>query len=149
MIHGVVITPLRQIIDERGKIMHFMRADDPGFDRFGEVYLSQVNPGAIKAWHLHRVLNLNYVCVIGRIKMVIYDARDDSPTNGELMEVFIGPENYQRVSVPHGVWNGFKGISLEPALVANCATIPHDPGEITRLDPFAKTIPYDWAIRHG
>jgi len=34
------------------------------------------------------------------------------------------------------------------SLVANCATIPHDPGEIDRLDPLSSTIPYDWALKH-
>jgi len=149
MIQGVTLSPLRQIVDERGKIMHFMRSDDPGFSKFGEVYFSQVMPGAIKAWHIHKVMDLNYVCVVGRIKMVLYDDRAGSLTKGELMEIFIGPENYQRVHVPHGVWNGFKGVSSEPALVANCATSAHDPAEIERLDPFSKAIPYDWAIKHG
>jgi dTDP-4-dehydrorhamnose 3,5-epimerase len=47
------------------------------------------------------------------------------------------------------IWNGFKGIGSETALVANCATIAHDPTEGERRDPFDATIPYDWAIRHG
>ena len=149
MIAGVSVTPLRQIVDERGKIMHFMRKDDPSFDKFGEVYFSQVMPGAIKAWHLHTEMDLNYAVVSGRIKLVLYDPRDGSATRGELMELFLSPENYQRVHVPHGVWNGFKGVGTEAALVVNCATIPHDPGEIKRMDPFDKSIPYDWSLKHG
>ena len=35
MIAGVTVRPLRQIPDERGKIMHMLRQDDPGFQRFG------------------------------------------------------------------------------------------------------------------
>jgi dTDP-4-dehydrorhamnose 3,5-epimerase len=65
------------------------------------------------------------------------------------MEIFLGPENYQRVHVPHGVYNGFKSVGPEPALVANCASLPHDPAEISRLDPFDKSIPYDWSLKHG
>lgn len=149
MIDGVVITPLKQILDERGKIMHFMRADDPEFNAFGEVYFSQVVPGAIKAWHIHRDMELNYVVPVGRIKMVLYDAREDSKTKGELMEIFLGPENYQRVKVPPKVWNGFKGIGLEPALVANCASHGHTKDEIDRMDPFDPAIPYDWSLKHG
>ena len=37
MIDGVVIKPLRRIVDERGKIMHMLRNDDPGFESFGEI----------------------------------------------------------------------------------------------------------------
>ena len=148
-IDGVRVTPRRQIVDERGKVMHMLRADDPEFEQFGEVYFSAVNPGAIKAWHLHTRMTLNYVCVHGLIKLVLYDGRDESPTSGARMELFLGPESHQLVSVPPGVWNGFKGIAGEPSIVCNCATIPHDPGEIQRMPPDWAEIGYDWAIRHG
>ncbi len=149
MIEGVVITPLRQIPDERGKIMHMMRCDDPQFERFGEIYFSGVYPGAIKAWHVHREMTLHYAVVIGMIKFVLYDARPGSPTHGELQEIFMGEQNYCRVRVPPGVYNGFKGMGTEMALVANCPTLPFDANEIERLDPFSTAIPYNWEIRHG
>ena len=38
-------------------------------------------------------------------------------------------------------------MGIEVAVVANCATIPHDPDEISRLDPFDPSIPYDWRLR--
>lgn len=148
MIDGVKITPLRQILDERGKIMHMLRNDSPGFQGFGEIYFSCVNPGAIKAWHIHKRMTLNYAVTHGNIKFVLFDARPESPTKGRLQEVFLGPDNYQLVTVPPMVWNGFKGIGLQTAIVANCATIPHDPDEIDRLDPFDPSIPYDWEIKH-
>jgi len=150
VIEGVVVQPLRQIPDERGKVMHMLRASDPHFTGFGEIYFSMVYPGAIKAWHLHRKMVLNYAVPHGRIKMVLYDPRERSKTHGELQELFLGPDHYVLVQVPAGVWNGFKGIGVEPALVANCASIPHDPDEIVRMDPFQNdVIAYDWSLRHG
>lgn len=148
-IQGVRVTPLRRIPDERGMILHMLRADAPHFERFGEIYFSAVYPGAVKAWHIHREMTLNYAVPHGMIKFVLYDERPDSPTRGQLMELFIGEANYVLVTVPPGVWNGFKGIGDTMALVANCATLPHDPGEIDRLDPLDNHIPYDWALRHG
>jgi dTDP-4-dehydrorhamnose 3,5-epimerase len=149
VIDGVEIHPLRQIPDERGKVMHMLRADDPHFHQFGEIYFSVVEVGAIKAWHLHERMTINYAVPYGRIKLVIYDDRDESPTKGELEEIFLGEANYSLVTVPPFVWNGFKGIGEHAAIVANCATIPHDPDEIVRLHPFSEKIPYDWAIKHG
>ena len=149
MIDGVVVTPLRQIPDERGKIMHMLRSDDPQFERFGEIYFSMVYPGAIKAWHLHTKMTLNYAVVAGMVKLVLYDPRPSSPTKGEVQEIFLGEQNYARVKIPPGIYNGFKGVGTIPAIVANCATIPHDPAEIQRLDPFSKDIPYSWDLRHG
>lgn len=148
MIEGVKITPLRQIADERGAILHMLRSDAPHFEQFGEIYFSMVYPGVIKGWHIHECMTLNYAVPIGMIKLVLFDERETSPTKGELMELFIGERNYQLITVPPGVWNGFKGAGLASALVANCATIPHDPEEIRRMDPLDNHIPYNWALRH-
>ena len=149
MIEGVKITPRRQIPDERGKIMHMLRADDENFTAFGEIYFSGVYPGAIKAWHIHEKMILNYTVPQGMIKLVLYDDREASPTKGELQEIFLGRDNYCLVTIPPLVWNGFKGLGNEMSLVANCASIPHDPAEIRRKSPFDPSIPYDWGIRHG
>ena len=149
MIDGVQIVPLRQIVDERGKVMHMLRADAAHFRAFGEIYFSVVNPNAIKAWHIHKKMTLNYAVPVGQIKFVLYDDRSESPTRGKFQEIFLGPDNYNLVVVPPLIWNGFKGIGAVPALIANCATISHDPTEIDRKDPFDPAIPYDWALRHG
>ena len=149
MIEGVEIIPLKQITDERGKIMHMLREDDKHFEKFGEIYFSVVYPGVVKGWHVHKKMNLNYAVVSGTIKLVLYDRREDSKTKGSLMELFVGESNYVLVKVPHGVVNGFKGIGTKPAIIANCATEPHDPEEIIRIDPFDKSIPYNWGLKHG
>ena len=65
------------------------------------------------------------------------------------MELFVGDPHYVLVTVPPLVWNGFKGVGTAPAIVANCATVPHDPTEIERLDPWSPRIPYSWDVRHG
>jgi dTDP-4-dehydrorhamnose 3,5-epimerase len=148
-INGVIVKPLRKIPDERGVIMHMLRRDDPEFQEFGEIYFSAVYPGAIKAWHIHTKITLNYAVVAGMIKLVLYDNRPQSPTRGLLQELFMGESNYCLVRVPPLVVNGFKGIGDKMAIVANCATLPHDPAEIQRLDPFTKDIPYDWSLKHG
>lgn len=149
MIDGVLITPLRKIPDERGAIFHMMRCDDPHFERFGEIYFSMVYPGAIKAWHIHSKMTLNYAVVVGMIKLVLYDDRPQSRSKGEILEIFLGDANYCRVTIPPGIYNGFKGIGTQPAIVANCASIPHDPTEIQRVDPLGGHIPYEWGIRHA
>jgi dTDP-4-dehydrorhamnose 3,5-epimerase len=146
-IDGVGIYPLKQICDERGKVMHMLRRDDAHFQEFGEIYFSTIYPGVVKGWHLHSRMTLNYAVVVGMIKLVLFDDRETSPTRGRIQEVFLGVDNYVLVTVPFGVWNGFKGIGAQTAIVANCATIPHEAGEISRLDPFNNHIPYDWAIQ--
>ena len=144
MIDGVVVTPLRQILDERGKIMHMLKATDPHFEAFGEIYFSVAYPGVVKGWHIHSRQVQNYAVVSGEIRLVMYDQRDGSPSRGQVQELRLGGENYNLVRIPTGVYNGFKALGTEPAMVANCATVPHEPDEISRLDPDDESIPYDW-----
>ncbi len=149
MLDGVQLVPLRRISDERGMVMHMLRNDDPHFTEFGEIYFSVVYPGVIKGWHLHSRMTINYAVVDGSIKLVLYDQRKSSPTYQRIQEIVFGQVNYQLVRVPPGVVNGFTAVGGQRALVANCADIPHDPNEITRIDPFTPTIPYDWRLQHG
>lgn len=144
MIEGVVLKDLNVLSDERGKVMRMLRCDDEHFEKFGEIYFSIVYPGKVKGWHLHKRMIQHYAVPEGMIKLVLYDDRQDSPTKGKLTELFVGENNYILVKIPPGVWNGFRGEGDKPALIANCATIPHDAEEIVRLDPWSKKIPYDW-----
>ena len=149
MIDGVRVTPLRKIPDERGMVMHMLRSDAPHFERFGEIYFSVAYPGVVKGWHRHTRMTLNYAVVAGMIKLALYDDRPGSPSHGQVQDLFMGEHNYCLVTIPPMVWNGFKAIGAGPSIVANCATLPHDPAEMERADPRAGRIPYDWARQDG
>jgi dTDP-4-dehydrorhamnose 3,5-epimerase len=149
MIDGVAVVPLRRISDERGTVFHMLKRTDPHFKEFGEIYFSSIYPGVVKGWHLHERMTINYACIAGEIKVVLFDERGSSRTKGEVQTIYLGPANYALATVPPGVWNGFMNVGTVEAIVANCATIPHDPTEIRRLDPHANHIPYDWARKNG
>jgi len=147
VIDGVTVVPLRRIPDERGTVHHMLKRTDPYFIQFGEIYFTTIYREVVKGWHRHREMTLNYACIWGRIKLVLFDDREGSSTRNELNEHFLGPDDYSLVVIPPGVWNGFKGMA-ETSVVANCCTHPHDPARSDRLDPFVNEIPYDWALRH-
>lgn len=148
MIEDVIVHNLRKILDERGMIMHMLRCDDPHFEQFGEIYFSTAYPGVIKGWHEHTKQTQNYAVIQGMIKLVLYDNRTDSPTYKELMEIFTGEDNYQLIRIPTGVINGYKTIGTKVAIVANCATLPHQPDEMVRYDPLGDKVPYKWDLVH-
>lgn len=149
MIDGVIIKQLKKIPDERGAIYHMLRKDDENFKGFGEIYFSSIYPNIIKGWHLHTKMTLNYAVIQGIIKLVLFDGRKGSKTNGEIMEIFLGEENYCLVTIPPGIWNGFKGVGVKTAIVANCADMPHDPKEIKRMNPEdTSIINYNWATKN-
>lgn len=146
-IDGVVIRPLSVIPDERGAIMHGVRADNL-LNSFGEVYFSKIYQDAIKAWHVHESLILNYICVFGQVKLVLHDLRDTSPTQGQTQEIFMGMDNYCLVHIPPGIANGTKGIWGPYSLVCNVASEAHNPAiKYRRIHPDEGVIPYDWSRR--
>jgi len=149
VIEGVKVTRLAQFHDERGKVMQMLRADSELFQSFGEIYFSTIHPGAVKAWHRHKLMTLNYAVVFGQIKFILFDDRPGSSTKGEIQELYVSPENYYLVTVPPMIWNGFKAVGDKEAIVANCASIPHQPEEIERLPADSREIPYFWDLRHG
>ena len=144
MIHDVVITELKQIHDARGKVMRMIDVESPTFVGFGSIYFSCVYPKKIKAWHLHKAMTLNYAVPVGRIRLVLYDSRINSPTYGELQEIIMGTESYCLVTVPPYIWNGFKGEGDKMSVVANCASIVHSDDEIVRIKLNDPSIPFEW-----
>ena len=144
-IDGVLVTGLRQVVDERGAVLHHMRNDAPEFTTFGECYFSEMIPGAVKAWKRHSEQTQHLAVPIGRVRFVIYDDRELSPTNGSLEVVELGrPDHYNRLRIPKGLWYGFTCLSNQPALIANCTDEPHDPTDTELRAEHDPRIPYHW-----
>ncbi len=151
MINGVKVKQLRAIPDERGRLMEILRADDPEFIKFGQVYMTTVRPGVVKAWHHHRKQTDNMAVVSGLAKIVLYDGRDGSPTHGEVNEFFVGEHNPILVQIPNGVYHGMKGVGDREAIIVNTVTEPynHEKPDEFRVHPHDNDIPYDWAQKDG
>jgi len=149
MIQGVELFPKKKLIDERGAIFHMLRNDDPEFQQFGEIYFSKIHPNVVKAWHHHARMTLNYFVVVGSIQLGLWDGRKNSPTYGKSQTIFLDEQYSQLALVPPGVWNGFKGLGTGSSIVANAATEPHDPQEITRKAWDDAMFSYTWETKNG
>ncbi|MCS7280534.1 MAG: dTDP-4-dehydrorhamnose 3,5-epimerase family protein [Desulfobacterota bacterium] len=151
MIEGVKVKKLTVIPDERGRLMEILRCDDEIFKKFGQIYLTTTYPGVVKAWHYHMIQDDYVACIKGMIKLVLYDAREGSPTKGEINEFYIGDYNFSLVVVPKMVYHGWKCISESEALIINIPTEPYNrenPDEY-RIHPHLNDIPYRWDRRDG
>ena len=115
--------------------MHMLRSDSPIFEKFGEIYFSTIFKDKIKAWHLHKEATLNYACVFGKVKLVLFDDRQKSETQGLYQEIVLSLENYSLITIPPNIWNGFKGLNNDHSIIANCLNLPHNESEMVRLDP--------------
>lgn len=151
MIQGVKTKKLRVIPDERGRLMEILRADDELFIQFGQVYMTTTYPNVVKAWHKHEKQTDNIACLVGMLKLALYDGRPDSPTYGEINQFYLGVHNPLLVQIPPGVYHGWMCVSQEEAVVINIPTETYNyesPDE-QRLDPHSNEIPYDWKRRDG
>ena len=129
IIEGVILTPLKQIVNPKGDLYHALKKSDNGYKSFGEAYFSTVIKDEIKGWKKHTVMVLNLIVPIGAVKFIIYDDRIDSSTKNQFFSLILSQENYQRLTVPAGVWMAFKGIGEDLNMLLNIASIEHDPSE--------------------
>lgn len=146
MIKGVKIKKLKVNIDNRGRLMEILRCDDAIFLKFGQVYITTVKPGIIKAWHLHKRQTDNFVCIVGKVRLALYDNRRNSPTFKEVNEFILDSQKPKLVQIPNLVYHGIKGISKIESSIINIPTRPFNrkkPDEF-RLDAFDNDIPYNW-----
>jgi len=143
-IEGIKITPLKIIKDHRGSVMHMIRNDNEVFEEFGEIYFSTIFENKVKAWHLHKEATLNYACVFGKVKLVLFDERKTSKTYGEYQELLLSLDNYSLITIPPNIWNGFKGMNKESSIIANCLNLPHNEKEMVRLEIDDMRFNYKW-----
>lgn len=151
MIHGVKVKNLKAVKDERGWLMEILRCDDEAFEKFGQVYITTAYPGVVKAWHLHKKQTDNLTCIYGKMRIALYDARKNSPTKGEVMEFIMDENNRLLISIPPGIYHGFKAEDNETAFLLNVPNLPYnreEPDEL-RLPPDSKEIPYKWILTPG
>jgi dTDP-4-dehydrorhamnose 3,5-epimerase len=151
MIEDVKIIDLRLIPDERGYLMEILRSDDEHFTEFGQAYITTAYPDVVKAWHYHKDQTDSIACIKGMAKLVLYDSRENSPTYGEVNELFVGTKNPRLVVIPPLVYHGFKAVGGEMCIVVNVPdkTYDYDNPDEHRVDPYDNDIPYDWDIREG
>ena len=84
-IKGLKIVKLKEIFDSKGSVLHMIKSSSPEFKNFGECYVSEINFNSIKGWKLHSKQTQNISVPLGKIKMVLYDSREDSLSFNQLI----------------------------------------------------------------
>jgi dTDP-4-dehydrorhamnose 3,5-epimerase len=151
VIEGVEIKQLTKHADERGYLMELLRCDDAIFRKFGQAYVALNYPGVVRGWHYHKKQDDYFAVVRGMVKVALYDAREGSPTQGQVDEFFLGEQHSILLKIPVGVMHGYKTVGSESSLLINFPTEPYDPQEPDeyRLPWDTDQIPYDWDIKMG
>lgn len=147
MIHGLQKIPLVRHSDDRGYLVEILRRDDPHYVGFGQIYVSYLRRGVIKAWHKHAKQMDRFYVVSGTSKIGLYDDREDSPTKGMAMQVVLGDtgDNLLLCIPPH-VWHGQMSLS-EFTYLINLPTEPYDPKNPDEIRAPVDAFPDVWSIR--
>jgi dTDP-4-dehydrorhamnose 3,5-epimerase len=131
--------------DHRGSIteiydLRWGFTDDP----LVYVYHVTVNPGQVKGWVMHREQNDRLFAYSGTLKIVLYDARNDSETFGSLNVFHLGGHDRALLSIPAGVWHAVHNVGYEEASFVNLPSRPYDHADPDkyRLPLETDVIPY-------
>ena len=143
MIEGVKVNKLKAIPDKRGKLMEIFRVSETGINP-KQVYMTTAFEGVVKdkdKFHMHNNQDDNMCCIAGKVKLVLVDTREKSPTKDEINEFEIGEGNFCLVVIPRKVLHGFKSLKGESVII-NCIDPEYNkenPDEIRVDNEY-----YDW-----
>lgn len=151
LIDGAEVRPAKLLPDQRGRLGEIFRADDPWFEKFGQVYFTTTYPCVVKAWHWHKKQTDHFYVIKGLVKIALYDRRVGSSTHGIVNELYLGEHCPGLVRIPPGVQHGWMCVSETEAYIVNVVSEVYnydDPDEF-RTDPHENDIPYDWIRKDG
>lgn len=151
LIEGVEAKAAKVFPDERGRLGEIMRADDPWFEKFGQVYFTTTYPGVVKAWHYHKIQTDHFYVAKGLVKIALCDNRQSSATYKTVNEIYLGEHCPGLLKIPAGIYHGWMCVSNKEAYIMNIASEMYnyaEPDEY-RLDPHNNDIPYEWTRKDG
>lgn len=148
LIDGVQIKGVRPVLTGYGHLTEVYRTEwltaRPGVE---QIFASTLKPGAVSAWHAHATTTDRLFVVAGRIKVVIYDARRDSPSYGQLNEFRLGVQRPMLIIVPPKLWHGVQNDGDETAVLLNVVdhAYRYEAPDHWRLAADSGTVPYRFA----
>ncbi|MEY2443127.1 MAG: dTDP-4-dehydrorhamnose 3,5-epimerase [bacterium] len=147
LVHGMDIREITTHTDDRGTVFELFDQrwgwhDEPVVFS----YVFTIRPGAIKGWGLHRRHEDRYALLFGEMELVLYDAREDSPTHGLVSKIVLSEHRRQLVNIPAGVWHADRTLGSRDAVIVNFPTIPYDHAapDKERLPLDTPLIPYSF-----
>jgi dTDP-4-dehydrorhamnose 3,5-epimerase len=142
---GVTFRPAVTHFDDRGSVCELF---DPRWNWHPGplvfTYMFTLRPGKVKGWGMHKLHEDRYFVLFGELEVVMYDAREDSPTRGLVAKVMLTEWNRRLMSIPTGVWHANHTPGSKDAVTINFPTKPydHDSPDKYRLPLDTDQIPY-------
>jgi dTDP-4-dehydrorhamnose 3,5-epimerase len=145
-IDGVRLIEVRNVIGEAGHTTEVLRRDwfPDGRLELDQVFQVTLAGHGVSAWHVHLLTTDRLFVNAGQVKVVLYDSRPESPTQGLVNEFRLGDRRPGLVIVPAGVWHGIKNLQAGEARVLNLVdrAYEYEDPDHWRLPADTAEIPY-------
>jgi len=151
-IEGVRAARLEAHVDHRGSLFEIVNFDQPFWDEpVVYAYGITIRPGRIKGWGMHKLQTDRYLIASGSVRVVLFDGRSESPTQGLIDVRQLTGEAPSLLAIPPGVWYADQNWGENDALILNFPTHPYnrEAPDKYRLDPHSGEIPFDWSLPDG
>ncbi len=162
---GVELIPLVRHVDDSGNFTELGRftgqrallhtlVDGRDLFQIAQINYSEVEPGGIKALHLHRrQTDLWFIPASDKMLVVLYDCRNDGTENGphRVRRVVLGDGRSALLRIPPGVAHGCKNLRPTLGHLIYFVDQMFDP-HVDQCDEHR--LPYDylgkeiWEVRH-
>ncbi|HEX5309240.1 MAG TPA: cupin domain-containing protein [Solirubrobacteraceae bacterium] len=144
-IDGVTVREVKHIVTANGHTTELFR-DDWGVVERPVVQMIHVSlrPGALSAWHMHKLKTDHLFVVSGMLKLALYDDREGSPSKGQVDVFHLSGMRPMLVVIPPGVWHGLQTLSPESCSFVNFFDNAYDYNDPDdwRLPPDTDEIPF-------
>lgn len=148
LIDGVVVRPALTHIDDRGEMTELFNPDWEFSDEpLAYAYFVTAYPGSIRGWVMHRRQSDRLSFLIGSFRVVLWDARETSPTAGLVNELFFGDRRRAHLKIPPGVFHAVQNIGTADGSFVNHPTVPynHNDPDKARMALDSDLVPYTFA----
>src|SRR3989344_379315 len=148
LISGVEIKKLKVFANDQGYLFETLRNDDTFFEgAFGQVLISEVYPGVIKGYHLHKKHDEYITCLKGNIKYIIVKENPDGTK--KINKFVIGERNPILIKVPRGLWRGYMPLGNQPAMLMDIMSRPYDPKDPDTEEKDLFEFGDPWTVQKG
>jgi dTDP-4-dehydrorhamnose 3,5-epimerase len=143
LIDGVITRRVVVQSDERGTVSEIFNpawgfTDEP----LAYVYQVTIYPGQKKGWVVHHEQDDRIFVDQGAAKIVLYDARSDSPTKGMVNELFAGTTNRLLIRIPAGVVHAIVDVGVDEVRFVNLPTRPYNHERPDKMRLPDDAVPY-------
>ena len=133
IVKSIKLSKGQRIKNAKGDIIKFISKKHKFFNKFGEIYFSEIKKNKVKGWNFHK----KYCCLLfvpsGKVKFIIFD-----PLKKKIKKIILSEKNTNILQIPPRHWFCFQSLTNK-SIVTNLLDGEHDPKE-TKKSNFISNI---------